>query len=100
MIGLASLPRDVALSAANVTMETTVESDRVVLPTHQTVICEKRGATRRLMQAHFARPRANERDVQSAFFPSFGVRTHVLIRVDSVNHKGCCGRPWMKPKRQ
>jgi|GEM_PF-3022138 len=47
---------DVAWSPANVTVEATVEGDRVALPTHQTIICERRCGTWRLTQAHFSRP--------------------------------------------
>lgn len=46
---------NVAWSTATVTIENTVNGERVVLPTRQTATCEKRAEAWRIMQAHSSR---------------------------------------------
>ncbi len=46
---------NVAWSTAIIRIENTMHGERVVLPTHQTAVCERRGGTWRIMQAHSSR---------------------------------------------
>ncbi len=47
---------NVAWSVATVTIENTVDQERVITPYYQTAICEKRDGAWRIMQVHLSRP--------------------------------------------